>query len=557
MTEKIQQSLRESSAARWTALFIVSLTMFGAYFFNYALSPVKPMLESMLSWNSAEFGIYTSSYGLLNVWLFMLIFSGIFLDKFGVRITGILSTLLMALGTGINYWALVTTFPEGAMIFGIKTQVFWSAAGFGVFGVGTEAAGITVSKAIVRWFKGKEMALAMGLQMSVARLGTALALGIALPLAKRYFVTTPVFVALVFMVIGFLAFLFYTVLDKRLDASEEHIEAEEEEPFKLKDILVIITNKGFWYIAILCVLFYSAVFPFLYYATDFMINKFRVGQDVAGLIPMLLPFGTLFLTPLFGGIYDKKGKGTTIMIIGSLLLIIVHLLFTVPLFNSWMFAVLLVIILGIGFSLVPAAMWPSVPKIIPEKQLGTAYAVIFWIQNIGLWGIPLVLGIVLNATNPEVVPNKTIINKSFEKAYISQLPSNTIELKEKDISKASDKASNMTVDSLLLTTEYVPVPVEQINVEKLKSDITMAVSNKLKNTTVKGKRDDVMKTLAKETSTVAYPIVEEQKLNIRYDYTITWLIFDVLAFLSLVFAFLLKAEDKKKGYGLEQPNIQK
>ena len=384
--EQIINTLRDSKKARWTALVIVSFSMFGAYYFNYALSPVKPLLESILGWNSSDFGIYTSSYTWFNVFLFMLIFSGIILDKMGVRFTGLAATLMMSIGTGLNYWAITHVFPDGAMILGIKTQVIISAIGFGIFGVGTEAGGITVSKAIVKWFKGKEMALAMGMQMSIARLGTAVALGIALPLAKTYSYSSPVLLAFVFMLIALTAFIVYTFMDRKLDASiAQSVQGKAvEEAFELKDILFIIKNKGFWYIAILCVLFYSAVFPFLFYATDLMINKYHVNPNLAGLIPMLLPFGTIFLTPLFGTVYDKKGKGATIMIIGSVILICVHSVLTIPFLNAWWLAAGMVIILGIGFSLVPAAMWPSVPKIIPEKQLGTAYAVIFWIQNIGL-----------------------------------------------------------------------------------------------------------------------------------------------------------------------------
>ncbi len=208
------RTLRDSKKARWTALLIVSLSMFGAYYFNYALSPVKPMLESILGWNSSDFGIYTSSYTWFNVFLFMLIFSGIILDKMGVRFTGVAATLMMTIGTGINYWALIHVFPDGAMIFGIKTQVVISAIGFGIFGVGTEAGGITVSKAIVKWFKGNELALAMGLQVSIARLGTAVALGIALPVAKAYSYSSPVLLAFVFMLIALAAFIIYTFMDQ-------------------------------------------------------------------------------------------------------------------------------------------------------------------------------------------------------------------------------------------------------------------------------------------------------------------------------------------------------
>jgi len=549
------KSLRESKKARWAALVVVSLAMFGAYFFNYALSPVKPMLESMLGWNSADFGLYTSSYGWLNVFLFMLIFSGIILDKFGIRITGLGATIVMALGTGINYWALLTVFPDGATIFGIKEQVFMSAVGFAIFGVGTEAAGITVSKAVVKWFKGKEMALAMGMQMSIARLGTALALGIALPLAKKFFVTTPVFVALIIMLLGVIAFIIYTFMDKKLDASEIYDEKEEEEPFKIKDILFIIKNKGFWYITILCVLFYSAVFPFLFYATDLMINKYHVDPYFAGIIPSLLPFGTILLTPLFGGIYDKKGKGATIMIIGSIILIVVHGFLAIPGINSWILASTLVIILGIAFSLVPAAMWPSVPKIIPEKQLGTAYAVTFWIQNIGLLGVPLLLGVVLNSTNPDVAPNKLLIKDAIAQTYKQTLATD-FNLTNKEIDEFSEKLSSNVIDSIVQTTRYESMPEDKVDTAAIKNQIILENTTNLSNMDKSGDKKEVLKQAYQKSLETTYVILKDKKLNIRYDYFMDMIIFFSLGVLSLIFAFLLKIEDKKKGYGLELPNIK-
>jgi len=298
------------------------------------------------------------------------------------------------------------------------------------------------------------------MQVALARVGTALALGFSVPIARAtgiIDVSRPVLVSLVALCIGLISFLVYVVMDKKLDASEATDLVEETDPedeFKISDIGKILTNKGWWYIAILCVLFYSAVFPFLKYATDLMVNKFGVDQNIAGLIPMLLPFGNILLTPLFGGIYDRIGKGATIMIIGSVLLIIVHALFSVPGLNSWIIAMILVVLLGVAFSLVPSAMWPSVPKIVPEKRLGTAYSLIFWVQNWGLMGVPLLIGWVL------------------EKYCIT---------------------GQTMRDGMLVNT---------------------------------------------------------------YDYTLPMMIFTTFGVLALIFAFLLKAEDKKKGYGLESPNIQ-
>lgn len=459
MVDQIKKTLRDSAAARWSALFIVSFTMMCAYFLTDIMAPMAGLLEGQLGWTRAEYGTFTSSYGWFNVFLLMLILGGIILDKAGIRITGVGATLLMVLGTGIKYWAVSTSSLDGVTLLGLNAQVLWASIGFATFAVGVEVSGITVSKIIVKWFKGKELATAMGLEMAMARIGTAFALGFSVPIAKAtgvIDVSRPVLVALIGLCIGFISFLVYVMMDKKLDTSmSESGHAVSEDEFKLSDIGEILKTRGWWYIAILCVLFYSAVFPFLKYATDLMVNKFGVNEDLAGMIPMLLPFGNILLTPVFGGIYDKKGKGATIMIIGSIILIVVHALFSVQALDNWMIAMALMILLGIGFSLVPSAMWPSVPKIVPENRLGTAYALIFYVQNWGLMGVPLLIGWVL------------------EKYCIS---------------------GTVVRDGLTVNT---------------------------------------------------------------YDYTLPMMIFTLFGVLALIVAFLLKAEDKKKGYGLELPNIEK
>ncbi len=562
MAEAIKETLRNSTKARWTALVLASLSIFGAYYFNYALSSIKPMLESILGWNSEDFGTYTSAYAWFNVFLFMLIFSGFILDKLGVRKTGIGSTLIMFAGTALNYWAVKHQFPEGAVVNipllgAMKTQVLWSSLGFAIFGVGTEAIGITISKAVVRWFKGKEMALAMGMQMSIARLGTALALVISIPLAKNFTVTAPILFALIVMLLGVTSFILFSILDIKLDKSEieTRVEKTPEDEFKIKDIVLIISNLGFWYIAILCVLFYSAVFPFLFYATDLMVNKYNVSPYLAGAIPALLPFGTIILTPVFGGVYDKFGKGATIMIIGSMILIVVHGVLAIPSLTLWWIAAGMVIVLGVGFSLVPSAMWPSVPKIIPEKQLGTAYAVIFWIQNIGLLFVPLILGFVLNSTNPDVSPNKIVVKNAIEKAFNENLTGQSFSKAE--ISKAIEKATGSAVDSVVQYADYVPISIEEVNTSKVENEIYLNVSLNLKNIDLSGDKEEVLEQAVKVAEQNAYITIVKEKLNIKYNYFYDMLIFLSLSILSLLFAFLLKMEDKKKGYGLELPNIEK
>lgn len=397
MTELIQRKLSDSKAARWTALAIVAFTMLCGYFLTDVMSPLKPMLEEEQAWTSTDFGIFTSAYGWFNVFFLMLIFGGMILDKMGVRFTGMGACCLMLIGCAIKYAAVAGYIGAEGTIFGWKSQVALASLGYAIFGVGVEIAGITVSKVIVKWFKGKELALAMGLEMATARIGTMLAMAVTVPFAK-YFqsVSAPVLLCLIMLCIGTISYMVYIVMDRKLEASMSAEEEEKEEPFRMSDVFLIIKNKGFWLIALLCVLFYSAVFPFIKYATDLMVNKYHVEQELAGFIPSLLPLGTLFLTPFFGNLYDRKGKGATIMIIGAVMLIGVHLLFALPILNEWWFATLVMIVLGIAFSLVPSAMWPSVPKIIPEKQLGTAYALIFWVQNWGLMGVPALIGWVLD-----------------------------------------------------------------------------------------------------------------------------------------------------------------
>lgn len=415
MTQAIQKTLRDSAAARWTALAIVSFTMFCGYLFTDVLSPLKPLLQQSISegglaWTSIDFGTFAGAYGFMNVFLLMLIFSGLILDKKGIRFSLILSAGIMVIGAVLQYMAIAKSFAPDATVkfifWEIKSQVFWASFGYAIFGVGVEFAGITVSKVIVKWFKGYQIALAMGLQVSFARLGSMSGLAFPPMIADKWGITTPVLLSVVLLVIGFLSFIFYTFMDKKLDTQQEGARTEEEsndeEAFHVKDIFIILKNKGFWYIALLCVLFYGGVFPFYKFGADLFVNKFGMSPKFAGLVPSIIPIGTLALTPLFGNIYDRKGKGATIMLIGAIMLLGVHIILFMPGITSVAVGALAVIILGVAFSLVPSAMWPSVPKIIPEHLLGTAFALIFFIQNIGLMVIPFALGIVLDKTNPGV-----------------------------------------------------------------------------------------------------------------------------------------------------------
>ena len=375
MTEQIQRKLSESKTARWSVLALVAFTMLCGYFITDMMAPLQDLLQTPvegggLGWTANEYGKFTSAYGWFNVFFLMLIFGGMILDKMGVRFTGLMATSIMLIGVFIKWFGISHNFDGATVtVFGSEYgyPLVIASLGYALFGVGVEIAGITVSKIIVKWFKGKEMALAMGLEMACARIGTGLAIGVT-PLLSRAFgnsISMPIFIGLILLCIGLLSF-------------------------------IVITLKGFWYMALLCVLFYSAVFPFLKYAPNLMINKFGIDPEWSGVIPALLPFGNILLTPFFGNLYDRKGKGATIMIIGSIMLIFIHFTFSIPMLDNWLVALILILLLGIAFSLVPSAMWPSVPKIIPENKLGTAYALIFWVQNWGLMGVPYIIGIVLD-----------------------------------------------------------------------------------------------------------------------------------------------------------------
>ena len=401
-TQKIQQKLSDSASARWTALIIVSVTMMFGYFFTDVMSPLEPLLTAAkekgglgLGWNSDEYGFFSGSYGYFNVFLLLLFFGGLILDKFGIRFTGVLSTVLMFCGALVKWYALGHDFEGQVAVpfFGTySTQVVLASLGFAIYGVGCEICGITVSKVLVKWFTGHELALAMGVQVATARLGTAAALGASLPFAKMMGgVSASVGLGAALLCAGVLVFLVYCVIDKKEDASAATVAGEPEEGFKFSDLAGLFKTTGFWYVAFLCLMFYAGVFPFLKFATKLMIYKYGVDADTAGLIPAMLPFGTIFFTPFFGSVYDKYGKGATLMLIGSCLLTLVHVVFALPL-NSEVIAIVMMIVLGVAFGLVPSAMWPSVPKIIPMKLLGTAYALIFYIQNIGLALIPVWIG---------------------------------------------------------------------------------------------------------------------------------------------------------------------
>ena len=487
-------TLRDSAAARWTALLLLAMAMFFAYIFMDILSPIKDLMESTRGWDSTAFGTYAGSETFLNVFIFFLIIAGIILDKMGVRFTAILSGLVMLTGACINWYAVTESFMGSSLehwfsdnlnyipLFdelgvspfyaGMPASAKLASIGFMIFGCGAEMAGITVSRGIVKWFKGKEVALAMGSEMALARLGVATCM-IFSPVFARMFgrvdVSRSAAFGLILLMIALIMFVVYFFMDKKLDAQTGEAE-EKDDPFRISDIGQILRSQGFWIVALLCVLYYSAIFPFQKYAVnmlqcnltfpqlaegDFWASNtvtiiqyfvmitiaataftsnfskkaslkyglllvslvFLVGycfiaykRQSAEAIFAVFPLLAVGITPILGKYVDHKGKAASMLVLGSVLLIVCHLTFAfvLPMFKGneiggVTLAFVTILILGASFSLVPASLWPSVPKLVDSKIIGSAYALIFWIQNIGLWLFPLLIGKILKASNPDIV----------------------------------------------------------------------------------------------------------------------------------------------------------
>ena len=490
---KVQKVMRDIPAARWTALLLLALAMFCSYIFMDILSPIKDLMQSTRGWDSTAFGTMQGSETFLNVFVFFLIFAGIILDKMGVRFTAVLSGAVMLIGAAIKYYAVTDSFIGSGLetwfnnhlnyipgfdelgispfYKGMPGSAKLAAIGFMIFGCGVEMAGITVSRGIVKWFKGKEMALAMGSEMALARLGVATCMIFSPFFAKlggTVDVSRSVAFGLVLLMIALIMFIVYFFMDKKLDSQTKEAE-EKDDPFKISDVGTILKSGGFWLVALLCVLYYSAIFPFQKYAvnmlqcnlvfTEVPADSFWASETVTIVqyIIMLVVAATAFtsnfskkplkqimlvvsciflvvycymgymrqsaetifavfpllavgITPILGKIVDHKGKAATMLIFGSILLVICHLTFAfiLPLFKGSavggaVVAYITILVLGASFSLVPASLWPSVPKLVDEKVIGSAYSLIFWIQNIGLWLFPMLIGKILDATNKGLV----------------------------------------------------------------------------------------------------------------------------------------------------------
>lgn len=551
MTDNIKTTLRDSAAARWTVLLFLAFAMFCSYIFMDILSPIKDLMQSTRGWDSTAFGTMQGSETFLNVFVFFLIFAGIILDKMGVRFTAILSGVVMLVGATINWYAVTTAFQGtgletwfnnnlnyipgfdelGISPFyeGMPASAKFSAVGFMIFGCGVEMAGITVSRGIVKWFKGREMALAMGSEMALARLGVATCMIFSPVFAKMggvIDVSRSVAFGVVLLMIALIMFIVYFFMDKKLDAQTGEAE-EKDDPFKVSDLGKILSSSGFWLVALLCVLYYSAIFPFQKYAVNMLqcnltfsevdpnsfwaTNTVTIIQYCIMLVVAAAAFASNFskskgmktgllllataalvvfcymgymrqsaetvfavfpllavgITPILGNYVDHKGKAASMLVLGSVLLIVCHLTFAfvLPIFKGnavggIIIAYLTILVLGASFSLVPASLWPSVPKLVDAKIIGSAYALIFWIQNIGLWLFPLLIGKVLDKTNPQLV-------------------------------------------------------------EDLKNGV-----------------------------------ITPEQAAVSYDYTAPLVMLASLGVLALILGFILKVVDRKKGLGLEEPNIK-
>ena len=410
--------MNDSPVARWSVLILVALCMFFAYMFVDVMSPLKSLVESNLGWNSGVFGNYAASEFILNVFGFLII-AGVILDKLGVRFSGILSAGLMVLGAsikfiGISEWFQTTAFAGwlGSWWVAMPASAKMASLGFMIFGCGCEMEGTNVSKIIAKWFKGKEMALAMGLEMAIARLGVFAVMWIAPIISDKFggSIIAPLGFCSALLVIGLLNFIIFSFLDTRFDkqlvAAGVVPEKSEEDEFRISDLGAIFKSKMFWIVALLCVLYYSAIFPFQRYATNFLEETLSIPAASAAHLFSCFPILAMVLTPVLGIFLDRIGKGATMLMAGSIIMIACHLGFALllPAVPSKALALVLIVTLGVSFSLVPAALWPSVPKIIDEKILGSAYCLIFWVQNIGLFLVPMLIGSLRESTGNYFVP---------------------------------------------------------------------------------------------------------------------------------------------------------
>ena len=582
MTEKVQKLLNDSKAARWAALLLIALMMFFGYMFVDVMSPIESLLEAERGWSPDVFGTYAAGEYILNVCGF-LILAGIILDRMGIRFTGTLSASLMLLGAiikfvGVNDWFQTTSFCNWLNTWWVSMpgSAKMSALGFMIFGCGCEMAGITVSRAIAKWFEGKEMALAMGLEMAIARVGVFSVFSISPVIAKHFgTIVAPVAFCTLLLLIGLIFFLVFCVMDKKLDkqlGKDGKEEVNPEEQFKASDILTIFKSRIFWVIALLCVLYYSAIFPFQRYGANMLQCNLGIDATTAANIFRWFPIGAAVITPFLGAFLDNKGKGATMLIWGSLLLICCHLIFAflVPATGSKLIAYATIVILGISFALVPAALWPSVPKVMNPRYLGSAYSLIFWVQNIGLCFVPLLIGNVLassNADNQIVIETKNFVNQYQETTLamnrnVADFETNYAKL-DSIYQKMEGTYNTLTDDQKTPSVEKTFTAAKS-TMEKFaqqKGNISSYVAQhpavekkagffdflKKKDNSQESELDKYTEEIDKASSDIFVP----------YRFTVPLILFASFGLIAFLIAIYLKAIDKKNNYHLEEPNIKK
>lgn len=402
---QVKRMLNESATMRWGALLLISVVMFSSYYFYDVYSGIKSTLQAETGLSNADYGTMYGAYSFTNAFLLMAFFGGILLDKWGIRKTGSLFISFLTVGVILTAYGASYIYKDSSVynfmnsfLTNYSAELKMMIFGRVLFGLGAETFYVVINKVIAKWFKGKELALAFSISLAFGRFGTAAVFMLSPRLiddGARW--TNAGWFGVMLGIIAFIIFFIYIIFDIKFDkvAGDQSDDNEEPEVFRLKDFVLLMKNKSFIYITLLCILFYSAVFPFLGFAADFLQNKFGFSEKIAGDITTILPYGTILFTPLFGWFTDFKGKNATVMIIGSILLIVVHLTFSLTSISPYV----PLFLLGVAFSLVPAAMWPSVARIVDEKRLGTAYGFMFTVQNFGLMGIPIIMGKVLDATN--------------------------------------------------------------------------------------------------------------------------------------------------------------
>ena len=389
--------------ACWIALACLVVPMFASYFFDDMFSTISYLFEdparTQLGWDAAGYGLYASGYSVLCVFGGLVV-CGILLDKWGVRVTGSIFVGMMAAGAATVLYAITAGLaPERSLRIAYVGCMF--------FGLGSEIAGTAVTRSIAKWFRHGPMALAMGLQLAIARLGTALALVAAPRLVVEnaghvYSLSEtarPAVFGLGLMAAGILLWALFVAMDARRDRAEEIRRSEpanDDNAFRFADVVGILKNKNFWLVSVLCVLFYSSIIAFKKFAGAILIPRFAIPAETAGWMVSMLPFATVIFAPLFGLLVDRFGRGTRWMLLGSLLALLAHLLLAFAPQGVPAFGYLAMVLLGFGYSLVPAALWPSVPKIVPDKVLGTTFALVYWVQNLGLLSFKMVAGRILN-----------------------------------------------------------------------------------------------------------------------------------------------------------------